>query len=90
MKTEDVLPELLEFVRDQFLWDDETRELDESTPLLEWGIIDSLRTTVLLAHIRERFEVHVSPAKVNARNFRDLSSIAALVCEQAVPEPTHR
>jgi clorobiocin biosynthesis protein CloN5 len=74
---------LMEFIRDEFLWGDDDRELTESTPLLEWGIIDSLRTALLLAHMREKLGVFVSPAKINARNFRDVTSIAALVVAEA-------
>jgi len=79
--------DLLEFIREEFLWGDEERELTLSTPLLEWGIIDSLRTAVLLTHVRERFGVFVSHAKVNARNFRDITTIAGLVLADAAPEP---
>jgi len=74
---------LMEFIREEFLWGDDDRELTESTPLLEWGIIDSLRTALLITHVRERLGVFVSPAKVNARNFRDVTSIAALVLAEA-------
>jgi len=74
---------LMEFIREEFLWGDDDRELTESTPLLEWGIIDSLRTALLLTHMREKLGVFVSPAKINARNFRDVTSIAALVVAEA-------
>lgn len=87
MNQSEVEHDLLEFIREEFLWGDEERELTLSTPLLEWGIIDSLRTAVLLTHVRERFGVFVSHAKVNARNFRDITTIAGLVLADAAPEP---
>lgn len=83
MKQGEVELALLEFIREEFLWGDEDRELTLSTPLLEWGIIDSLRTAVLLTHVRERFGVYVSHAKVNSRDFRDITSIAGLVLAEA-------
>lgn len=76
---------LMEFIREEFLWGDEGRELTESTPLLEWGIIDSLRSALLLTHVRERMGVFISPAKINSRNFRDVTSIATLVVAEAAP-----
>lgn len=79
MTTEDVEKELLHYIREEFLWGDENNELTVTTPLLEWGIIDSLRTALLLTWAREKYGVHVSPAKVNSRNFRDVRCIAALV-----------
>lgn len=83
MNQAEVQDALLDFVREEFLHGDVNSELELSTPLLEWGILDSLRTAVLLAHIRKRFNVHVSLAKINARNFRDIRSIAALVFDEA-------
>lgn len=74
---------LMEFIREEFLWGDEDEELTETTPLLEWGILDSLRTALMISHIRERFGVFVSPARVNSRNFLDVTTIAALVVTEA-------
>lgn len=74
---------LMEFIREEFLWGDEDQELTETTPLLEWGILDSLRTVSLISHIRDRFGIFVSPANVNSRNFLDVTTIAALVVAEA-------
>jgi len=74
---------LMEFIREEFLWGDDDRELTTSTPLLEWGIIDSLRTALLLGHVREGLGVFVSPTQINSRNFRDVTTIAALVVAEA-------
>lgn len=83
MTEEEVATGLVEFIREEFLWGDEDKELGLETPLLEWGIIDSLRTALLLTHIRDRFGVQVSPAKVSARHFRTVTTIAQLVCAEA-------
>jgi acyl carrier protein len=85
VKQQEVELALMEFIREEFLWGDDDRELTESTPLLEWGILDSLRTTVLINHVREALGVHVSPTRINARDFRDVTSIAAVVIDSAVP-----
>jgi clorobiocin biosynthesis protein CloN5 len=89
VKQDEVKLALIEFIREEFLWGDDDRELTETTPLLEWGIIDSLRTALLITHIREGLGVFVSPAKVNARNFRDVTSIAALVVAEAATADTN-
>ena len=83
MKQEEVELALMEFIREEFLWGDDDRELSVSTPLLKWGILDSLRTALLLTHVRERLDVYVSPAEINARNFQDVTAIAALVVAEA-------
>lgn len=83
MNTEELEQELLHYVRTEFLFGDEDEELATTSPLLEWGVLDSLRTAVLVAHVREKYGVHISPAKISARNFRDIGSIAGLICAES-------
>jgi len=56
--------------------------LDETTPLLEWGIITSLQMIKLLNFISQEFDVDIPPDKVSAEYFTTISSIASLVAEQ--------
>ena len=60
--------------------------LDETTPLLEWGIINSLEMVRLLQFIHKQFNVDIPPDKLMADSFTDIMSIANLVLEQV---PTH-
>jgi acyl carrier protein len=79
----DVKDELLEYVRTRFLDGDPQNELDGRTPLLQWGILTSMNTTILLSHIHERFGVAVPPAKLTGTNFQNLDAISSLVAELA-------
>ncbi len=56
--------------------------LDETTPLLEWGIINSLEMVKLLSFIREQFGVEIPTDKLVADSFTSISSIANLILEQ--------
>ena len=56
--------------------------LDETTPLLEWGIITSLQMIKLLSFISQEFDVDIPPDKLIAEYFTTISSIASLVVEQ--------
>jgi acyl carrier protein len=56
--------------------------LNETTPLLEWGIINSLEMVKLLSFIREQFGVEVPTDKLVADSFTSISSIADLILEQ--------
>jgi acyl carrier protein len=58
-------------------------EVDPHTPLLEWGILNSLSTTALVVFINERLGVDVPAERMVGRNFRDLDSITRLVLELA-------
>jgi len=53
--------------------------LTANTPLLEWGVLNSLRLTQLLAFIRDELQVDVSPEYIVGRNFQDLDAITRLV-----------
>jgi acyl carrier protein len=78
MDHSEVVAELAEYVRTELLGD-RTAELGPTTPLLEWGILNSMNTARLLAHIRERHGVTVPPTYLVGNNFRDLSRIADMV-----------
>jgi clorobiocin biosynthesis protein CloN5 len=70
---------LVAFVRENLLPADSTSGLDEQTPLLEAGILDSLKTAILLNYIRDELGVFVSPALIDAKNFASVASVAAMV-----------
>ena len=60
--------------------------LDESTPLLEWGIINSMEIARILTFIENRFHVEISEDKVLPEHFINLSAISALVKEVKVED----
>lgn len=67
------------FVRGRFLDESEDQTLTPTSPLLEWGILTSMNTAILLTYIREQFEVAVPPMSITAGNFRDLECISSMV-----------
>ena len=72
---------LLGFIAERFLDDDPARDLNERTPLLEWGVLNSMNTALLLSFIRDELGYDVPPASVNARNFRSVGAIAAMLTD---------
>jgi acyl carrier protein len=84
MPHDEVSARLLSFIRDRFLDSDPHGELDETTPLLEWGVLNSMNTALLLNFVREEFGVAVPPPRINGRNFKDVRSISAMVRGLAV------
>ena len=61
--------------------------LDEKTPLLEWGIINSLEMVRLLRFVHQRFGVDIPTDKLIADSFTDIVSIANLVQEHMPARP---
>ncbi|HWS83462.1 MAG TPA: acyl carrier protein [Ktedonobacteraceae bacterium] len=55
--------------------------LDETTPLLEWGIINSLEIVRLLSFVRKQFAVDIPADKLVADSFTSVSCVADLVLE---------
>jgi len=53
--------------------------LSETTPLLEWGIINSLEIVRLLNYIDEQFGIEISYADLTPANFTDISSIVEMI-----------
>ncbi|MFJ4712045.1 acyl carrier protein [Streptomyces sp. NPDC088785] len=81
MNTDAVTGRLLDFIRTEFLWSDDGVTIDATTPLLEWGIVDSLRIALLQAFILNEWDVSVPAARIDAKNFKNAGSIAAMICE---------
>jgi acyl carrier protein len=73
-----VLPTLRRYIADTLLEGDDG-ELDESTPLLEWGVIDSIAMVDLLAFIERELGVRIPDEDVMPENFATLSAIGHLV-----------
>jgi len=55
------------------------RGLDAQTPLLEWGIIDSLSMMALLSHIESTFHIQVPEDEVTPESFVNLEALTGLV-----------
>ena len=71
--------ELEKYIRDEFLDGDSSAELTETSPLLDWGVLNSMNTARLITFAGERFGVNVPPQEVTPANFRDLGSITRMV-----------
>ena len=78
MTREEMLSELKQFVGKELL---EGRDagLDEHTPLLEWGVIDSLSVAELVSFTRERFEIEVPQSEVTPDNLKDLDAYVGML-----------
>jgi len=82
MTREDMLVELKDFVGRELL-DGRDAGLDEHTPLLEWGLIDSLSVAELLSFTSERFDIEVPLDDVTPENLKDLDAYLALLMRLA-------
>jgi acyl carrier protein len=82
MTREEMLGELKRFVVTELL-DGRDTGLDEHTPLLAWGVLDSLSVNVLVSFTSERFGIEVPPGEVTPENLKDLDAYVALLMRLA-------
>ncbi len=53
--------------------------LDYETPLLEWGVLNSLETVRLAKFIEEKWDIKIPNQSINAETFKDIKSISLLI-----------
>jgi acyl carrier protein len=80
MQRTEVLQPVKDYIAQQAL-DGRDVGLDETTPLLEWGVINSLEIVRLLSFIQKQFNIAVPNEKIIADHFTNLTSITDLVLE---------
>ena len=80
MTLDEVTPRIKKFIAESFLEGDPKGELTETTPLLEWDVLNSMNSALLLNYLRDELRVDVPLASINAANFRTIAAISNLVC----------
>lgn len=76
--------EILEYIRNEYLDedDDDDIELDEDTPLISSGIVDSFSMVSLKRFIEKKYAVSISDEQATPEAFDTVTAIMALVKEQ--------
>lgn len=85
MQRSEVIEAIKDHIVEQVL-DGKSIGLDETTPLLEWGVINSLEIIQLLNFFRTRFHIHISAESLTADRFVNLVAIADLVLETSMQQ----
>jgi acyl carrier protein len=85
---EEMLAELTQFVAEELL-DGRGAGLEEHTPLLAWGIVDSLSVAQLVTFAGERFGIEVPQSEVRPANLENLGAYVDMLGRLA-PEAASR
>jgi acyl carrier protein len=75
---DEVLTALRDFVGREIL-DGQDIGLDDTTPLLEWGIINSFEIARVVAFVADAFRVTIPPDRIEVRHFDTLAHLTELV-----------
>lgn len=79
MTIDGIVARVVAFIDGELLGDDAAGGVDATTPLLQNGLLDSLRTAMLLNFIRSEFGVAVRAQAVSFRNFETPHTVGLLV-----------
>ena len=82
MQLDEVIDDLREFIAREILAGDGA-ELDAETPLLAWGILDSLTLVTLLDHLERRFGIRIPPSEATPDQLETIRAVAELVVRLA-------
>ncbi|BCL84565.1 acyl carrier protein [Ktedonobacteria bacterium brp13] len=83
--------EVIERVQKYFVHqvlDGRSAGLDETTPILEWGLINSIEIVRLLNFIHKELNVEIPAYQITNDNFMNIGTIADMVLRNQITIPT--
>jgi acyl carrier protein len=76
---DDLKAVILEYVKKEYLEEDDDRVLTESSPLITGGIVDSFSMVSLKRFLERRYDIKIPDADASPDAFDSVDRIAALV-----------
>ncbi len=83
MSDDNTIPELRNFIAREFL-NGKDEGFDATTPLIEWGVIDSIAIVTLRDFVSTRFGVEIPHSELKPSNLSSLTTIASLIARLRV------
>lgn len=75
--------ELRQFVVDNLLYGNDSNQFSDDDSFLDAGLIDSMSVVTLVAHIQERYAIHVVDEDLVPENLDSVSKLARFVQRKA-------
>jgi acyl carrier protein len=70
---------VLDYVRKEYLEEDDDRELRHDTPLISGGIVDSFSMVSLKRFLEKKYAIKIPDADASPEAFDSVDAIAALI-----------
>src|SRR5579864_1484230 len=86
-KAIDVKSSVRRYVQENFFLGAAPNRLEDATPLITSGIVDSIGMIGLVAFIEERFKIEFLPTEINVQGLDTLDRIETLVRRKLEPRP---
>jgi acyl carrier protein len=74
-KTDKIIPSIRQFIINNFLFGNDSAELNEDDSFLETGIIDSTGILELIQHIESEYEIKIDDSELVPENLDSLNNI---------------
>ena len=78
---EDIKNLIIEYVKKEYLEDDAEEEINENTPLISSGIVDSFSMVSLKTFLEKKFSVKIPDEKATPEAFDTVNNILNLLKE---------
>ncbi|MBI5868126.1 MAG: acyl carrier protein [candidate division Zixibacteria bacterium] len=76
---DDIKQTVLDYIRKEYLEEDDDRELTETTPLITGGIVDSFSMVSLKRFLERKYAIQIPDADASPEAFDTARSIEVLV-----------
>jgi acyl carrier protein len=76
---DDIKKMVLDYIRKEYLEEDDDRELTETTPLISGGIVDSFSMVSLKRFLEKKYAIQIPDADASPEAFDTARSIEVLV-----------
>ncbi|MBU0507598.1 acyl carrier protein [bacterium] len=76
---DDMTKAVLDYVKREYLEEDDDREVTETTPLISGGIVDSFSMVSLKRFLEKKYQISIPDADATPEVFDTVNSIIALV-----------
>ena len=77
----DIKDAILEYVKDEYLEEDDDQEVTYDTPLITGGIVDSFSMVSLKVFLETKYNIQISDAKATPEAFDSVNNIIVLLKE---------
>ena len=71
--------QIRQFITSELISNDNGKKLEDATPLLESGIIDSLGMMRLVVFLENKFSIQVTDQELQPENFKNLDALSLMV-----------
>ena len=79
--SEDLKKTIIDYIKHEYLEDEDEEEIDENTPLISSGIVDSFSMVSLKTFLEKKFEIKIPDEKATTDAFDSVNKIIILLKE---------